>query len=346
MTGWMSQADLSAANSFGLNVTAEHFVQVHQLTELVEALEEAEAQQWPVLILGGGSNLVLQPVLPGAVIRVAAAGVDLLAGDAETAIVEVGAGENWHQFVCHLLTLGLHGLENLALIPGTVGAAPVQNIGAYGVEVSDCLHSVIAYDRHEKVVVQLMADQCRLSYRNSLFKSIKPGRYVIWRVRFRLDTAFQPKLHYGALQQYLTEQGQPNPSPAQLVAAVCAVRRSKLPDPALLGNAGSFFENPRVSAEQFKQLKAQFPGLVAYPEQDGRYKLAAGWLIDQAGWKGQSRGAVGVYEKQALVLVNHSQGSFRALMALADEIRTSVYNHFGVSLEMEPRVYPPLCVLS
>ncbi|MDF2180801.1 UDP-N-acetylmuramate dehydrogenase [Neptuniibacter sp. CAU 1671] len=342
MTQWINHADLSNANSLGLKVTAERLIEVNQLTELVEALNEVEAKQWPLLILGGGSNLVLQPSLPGAVIRIAAAGVHLLADDNENAIVEVGAGENWHQFVCHLLTLGLHGLENLALIPGTVGAAPVQNIGAYGVEVSDCLHSVIAYDRQEKTVVQLMAEECQLSYRNSLFKSIEPGRYVIWRVRFRLSTCFAPKLHYGALQEYLDAQGQSSPTPVQLVAAVCAVRRSKLPDPDQLGNAGSFFENPRVSAEQYIALKQAFTDLVAYPEPDGKYKLAAGWLIDQAGWKGQRKGNVGVYDKQALVLVNYAEGSFEALLELAEEIRASVYSRFGVSLEMEPRIYPPL----
>ncbi|MFW1677790.1 UDP-N-acetylmuramate dehydrogenase [Pontibacter sp. JAM-7] len=340
MITWHENQDLTAANSFGLPVFAEHFVQVNQLTELVEALEQAEAKQWPVLILGGGSNLVLQPALPGAVIGIAAAGIHLLADDGDNVIVEAGAGENWHQFVRHLLQLGLHGLENLALIPGTVGAAPVQNIGAYGVEIADCLHSVIAYDRHAKSVVQLMAAECQLSYRDSLFKSQQPGRYIIWRVRFNLSTTFAPKLHYGALNQYLSQQGQDQPTPEQLVAAVCSVRASKLPDPATLGNAGSFFENPRVDASVYQALKQQFPDLVAYPEKNGQYKLAAGWLIDQAGWKGHRNGGVGVYDKQALVLVNLGGAEFVELMALAGDISASVKQRFGVSLQMEPRVYP------
>lgn len=267
---------------------------------------------------------MLADYLPGAVISVGCQGVRVLADDEDQAIVEVGAGENWHGFVGKLLEMGLHGLENLALIPGSVGAAPVQNIGAYGVELADCFHSLTAYDREQDELVQLNAEDCRFGYRDSLFKSVAPGRYIIWQVRFSLRTVFQPRLEYKALANHLKAEGIGQPGAQQVYQAVCEIRNSKLPVPTLIGNAGSFFENPVVTAEQHEQLKLQFPELVSYPDQPGFYKLAAGWLIDQAGWKGHNAGAVGVYEKQALVLVNHGGGDAQQLLQLAGQIRDSV----------------------
>ena len=340
MNQWQTDADLSARNSLGFNVSAERYCAVETIEQLASVLDEVETNAWPLLVLGGGSNLVLRPYLPGAVISIAQYGVRVLADNESEAIVEVGAGENWHQFVGQLLNMGLHGLENLTLIPGSVGAAPVQNIGAYGVELADCFHSLTAYDRQQKELVQLDKDACDFAYRDSLFKSGEPGRYIIWQVRFRLSSRFTPDLSYKGLSDYLSAQGISQPNAHDLYKAVCEIRQAKLPNPTQIGNAGSFFENPVVSAEAYSALKQQYPDMVAYPEAKGGYKLAAGWLIDQAGWKGFKGNNVGVYDKQALVLVNLGQGDADELLQLAQEIQTSVAEKFGVHLQREPRVYP------
>lgn len=340
MLNWENNADLTAANSFGFPVRAERFLKVDNIDDLESALTEVKENSWPLLILGGGSNLVLAEEIPGAVISVGFSGINILADEGLQVIVEAGAGENWHQFVGHLLEKGLHGLENLALIPGSVGAAPVQNIGAYGVEVAERLHSVIAYDRITGEVVQLNKPDCKFRYRNSTFKTEEKGRYIILKVRFTLDTEFTPVLTYKVLEECLAAKGVDKPDALQVYCEVCAIRNSKLPTPDQLGNAGSFFENPVVSADKYTELKQAFPQLVAYPEGDSCFKLAAGWLIDQAGWKGYRDGPVGVYPKQALVLVHYGQGSSEQLLALAEKIKISVYEKFAVHLEMEPRIYP------
>lgn len=340
MVSWNSDVDLSGKNSLGFKVTAERFLQVDSIENLQLALTEVDQNNWPLLILGGGSNLVLKDYLPGAVISVATQGVHVLVDNESEAIVEVGAGENWHGFVGQLLQMGLHGLENLALIPGNVGAAPVQNIGAYGVELSDCFHSLTAYDRKVGELVQLSKEQCQFGYRDSIFKSKEPGRYIIWQVRFSLSSVFQPILSYKGLQEYLFSVGVREPNAHDVYKAVCEIRHSKLPTPSEIGNAGSFFENPVVPGAEYQRIKQEYPTLVAYPDRESHYKLAAGWLIDQAGWKGHCSGSVGVYDKQALVLVNHGGGSCTELLDLAKEIQDSVLEKFGVALQMEPRVYP------
>lgn len=340
MLEWQKGYDLSKHNSFGFKVTAERFSEIDAISDLEDALSQVQDNEWPLLILGGGSNLVLQSFIPGAVIKIATKGIAVLAEDGDTAIVEAGAGENWHQFVGHLIEKGLHGLENLALIPGSVGAAPVQNIGAYGVEVSDCLHSITAYDRKRRELVQLGNEQCQFDYRDSLFKSKRPNRYIIWSVRFILKSTFQPKLSYRVLGQYIEAQGIEKPNAHQVYKAVCDIRSSKLPIPSKIGNAGSFFENPLVSESEYLRLKSEFPDLVGHKDASGSFKLAAGWLIDKAGWKGHEQGGVGVYEKQALVLVNLGDGNAQKVLALADAISASVYEKYKVKLVMEPRIYP------
>lgn len=340
MITWIENADLSSRNTLGFQVSAERFIEVETVDQLELALTDVEHNQWPLLLLGGGSNLVLKPYIPGAVISVNLQGINILVDDESSAIVEVGAGVNWHQSVGRLLEMGLHGLENLALIPGNVGAAPVQNIGAYGVELADCFHSLTAYDRKTGDLVQLNKDDCCFGYRDSLFKSREPGRYIIWQVRFLLSTVFSPNLGYRALSDYLDQQGVTSPGAYDVYRAVCEIRQSKLPTPDKIGNVGSFFENPIVQEEQYLQLKQKFPNLVAYPDKPGSYKLAAGWLIDQAGWKGHKATHVGVYDKQALVLVNLGEGDSEALLGLAKSIQDSVLEKFSVQLRMEPRVYP------
>lgn len=340
MISWIENADLSAKNSLGFKVTAERFVAVETLEHLELALKDVEQNHWPLLILGGGSNLVLKSFIPGAVIGVNLRGINVLADNESDAIVEVGAGENWHQFIGRLLQMGLHGLENLALIPGNVGAAPVQNIGAYGVELSDCFHSLTAYDRDSGELVQLSKDDCRFGYRDSVFKSGQPGRYIIWQVRFKLSTVYSPNLSYRGLKDYIAQQGIASPQSHDVYQAVCEIRQSKLPTPDQIGNVGSFFENPLVPESKYQQLKQQFPELVAYPDSSGFYKLAAGWLIDQAGWKGYKAGKVGVYDKQALVLINLGDGDSDSLLMLAKSIQESVLQKFAVELRIEPRIYP------
>lgn len=340
MIAWIENADLTSRNTLGFQVSAERFVAVETLEHLELALRDVEKNRWPLLLLGGGSNLVLKSFIPGAVISVNLQGINILVDDESSAIVEVGAGVNWHHFVGCLLEMGLHGLENLALIPGNVGAAPVQNIGAYGVELADYFHSLTAYDRKTGELVQLNKDDCSFGYRDSLFKSKEPGRYIIWQVRFLLNTVFSPNLGYRALHDHLKQQGISSPEAYEVYRAVCEIRQSKLPTPDKIGNVGSFFENPIVHEEQYLQLKQRFPNLVAYPDAPGSYKLAAGWLIDQAGWKGHQAESVGVYDKQALVLVNLGEGDSEALLGLAKSIQDSVLEKFSVVLRMEPRIYP------
>ncbi len=336
----VENAELSACNSFGFSVIAERFARVDSLSRLQALLDLARERDWPLLLLGGGSNLILKPFLPGLVLQPANSGWQLREEGKRQVVVEVAAGENWHTFVTAMLRAGYYGLENLALIPGNVGAAPIQNIGAYGVELADCLLELDAYDREAGALVTLTAAQCRFGYRDSIFKSACPGRYVIWQLRFALAREFVPRLGYQALRDALAGQRIAAPCAEDVFQAVVAMRQAKLPDPAELGNAGSFFENPVVPEATCRQLRQQFPKLVAFADRPGYMKLAAGWLIDQAGWKGRSRGAVGVYHKQALVLVNHGGGTAAELQLLADEVRASVREMFGIELCQEPRIYP------
>lgn len=333
----LKNADLTTLNSFGFSSRAEFLVDVKSEAELLEAVAFADDQNLPLLVIGGGSNLVLDDYIPGVLVQQTSGGYRVLEEDEQSVVLDVAAGQNWHQLVEQTVDAGWSGLENMALIPGTVGAAPVQNIGAYGVELKDPFVSLTAYDREERAFVEFSASQCGFGYRSSIFKSVAPGRYIITRVRLRLNKQFAPRTGYGALSQYLDGQ---EITARRVFDAVVAIRQSKLPDPQDLGNAGSFFENPVVPVHQCDRLRAEFPDLIAYPERDGFMKLAAGWLIDQAGWKGYRTGCVGVYEKQALVLVNYGQGSARELMALAAKIQASVMEKYGVALVPEPRYYP------
>jgi UDP-N-acetylmuramate dehydrogenase len=267
------------------------------------------------------------------------AGQAITQQDAGGAVVSVGAGVNWHDFVIWTLDQNLPGLENLALIPGTVGAAPIQNIGAYGVEVREYIQSIEAYDCHSKTVVNLLASECAFTYRNSVFKD-NPNRYIITRVHFYLPAAWTSRLRYADLAAVFASDHLPTAE--EVMVAVCKIRNRKLPDPKLIGNAGSFFQNPIVDQSQYLHLLEQFPELVSYPEGDereGRRKLAAGWMIDRCGFKGMRAGAVGVYQNQALVLVNHGGGSADNVMALAKTIQDKVQDTFGVSLLIEPIRY-------
>lgn len=328
---------LKAYNSFAVEVAASHFVEAHDDWQVDEALAYAKAQQLPVLLLGGGSNLLLTCDVDALVLRMASRGIRVLSDDGEQVVIEAEAGEPWHPFVQWTLEQGFAGLENLSLIPGTVGAAPVQNIGAYGVELKDVFASLTALDRHSGELREFSLQDCAFAYRDSLFKR-ESGRWVILRVRFALSRAAALHLDYGPVRQRLVEQGINAPTALDVSRAICAIRSEKLPDPAELGNAGSFFKNPLVSSELAQRLRAEHADLVAYPQADGQVKLAAGWLIERAGWKGFREGDAGVHRLQALVLVNYGEATGAQLLALAQRIQADIARRFAVDLEIEPNV--------
>ncbi len=332
-----SAASLTGLNTFGFQVVADELMTITETDQLVQLVRQLELEPKPLLVLGGGSNLVLSEHVPGIVARMAIRRWEARV-DGEQVWLWVGAGESWHETVERTLQQGWYGLENLALIPGTVGAAPVQNIGAYGVELKDCLSRVEVFDRQEQRLRLLDREACDFAYRDSLFKSGEPGRYIITAVELRLSLKAQVKAGYAALQAEL--EGQAEPTPEQVFNAVCRVRQRKLPAPDRLGNAGSFFKNPVISAEQCRQLRDAEPDLVFYPESAGGCKLAAGWLIDRCGLKGYRQGAVGTYPEQALVLVNWGGGNRADIERLAGYIQQQVMARFGVELEPEPRFYP------
>ncbi|MFD4839696.1 UDP-N-acetylmuramate dehydrogenase [Achromobacter sp. NPDC058515] len=328
--------DLTRLNTLGLASEAGAFVTLKAPAQL-PALSALARQASPLLVLGGGSNLVLPERVPGLVARVAFKGVRLLEARPDAWIVEAAGGESWHGFVSACIAQGWDGLENLALIPGTVGAAPVQNIGAYGVELEERFHSLTAWDVREARYVEMRAADCRYSYRDSAFKHDAPGRWVIVSVRFSLPRPWRPVLGYPDLQRHAKLAGE-SPSARDVFDAVCDIRRAKLPDPAVIGNAGSFFKNPIVPAAMRDALTDRHPGLVSYVQPDGRYKLAAGWLIDQCGWKGRTLGAAGVHDRQALVLVNRGGATAADIMGLARAVQDAVAARYGVRLEPEPVV--------
>ncbi|SDC26348.1 UDP-N-acetylmuramate dehydrogenase [Cupriavidus sp. YR651] len=328
-------------NTFGFDVRARLAAHIRSESDLVAALADPRASTLPVVVLGGGSNVVLTGDLDALVLLMEIPGYEVtetLADDATDKHaswrVTVGAGENWHALVGRTIADGLPGLENLALIPGTAGAAPIQNIGAYGVELRERFAGLRAYDRQTGDFVTLDLEQCAFGYRDSLFKRAGRDRYIITAVTLRLPKAWQPVLNYGELAREL--EGVDSPGASQIRDAVIAVRSRKLPDPAQVGNAGSFFKNPVVDAATRDALLAAHPTLVSYPQPDGGYKLAAGWLIDQCGFKGLDDGPVGVYGKQALVLVHHGGGTGATLLKLADRIADTVQARFGVRIEPEP----------
>jgi UDP-N-acetylmuramate dehydrogenase len=329
---------LKTYNTFGLPAVAHTLVRVAGDADVRRVVDHPQWGLAPKFILGGGSNIILTRDMPQLVLKVEVRGRRLVEERSDAWIVEAGAGENWHELVAWTLEQGWPGLENLALIPGTVGAAPVQNVGAYGVEVKDRFESLDAVDLVTGRSVTLGAHICAFGYRDSVFKRELAGRSLITRVRFRLPKPWQPVLGYLDLERKMAETGIQRPDARTVFDWVCAIRRAKLPDPAVIGNAGSFFKNPVVTAEQCKDIIGRDPGIVHYPLADGNVKLAAGWLIDACGWKGKTVGDAGVYEKQALVLVNRGSAIGSEVMTLARAIQESVYGRFGIRLETEPVV--------
>lgn len=338
MTSWQERVSLKPYNTFGIDVKARYFTQAHDDAQVRQALAEAIERQVRVLVIGGGSNLLLTGDIDALVLHMASRGRRVLQDDGDRVVVEAEAGEPWHPFVQWSLTQGFCGLENLSLIPGTVGAAPMQNVGAYGVEIKDVFAGLTALDRETGELRDFALEECAFAYRDSLFKR-NPGRWLILRVRFALSRTLHAHLDYGPVRQRLLEQGVQAPTAMAISEAICSIRREKLPDPAELGNAGSFFKNPVVTAALAEQIRERFPSVVAYPQADGQVKLAAGWLIEQAGWKGYRDGDAGVHRLQSLVLVNYGQASGAQLHDLARRIQADIFERFGVELEMEPNLY-------
>lgn len=333
-----SGVSLKPYNTFGLPAVAQTLVRVRSDADVRQVVDHPQLGRAPKFILGGGSNIVLTKDMPQLVLKVEVMGRRVVEERPDGWIVEAGAGEGWHDFVMWTLDQGLPGLENLSLIPGTVGAAPVQNIGAYGVELQDRFDSLDAVDLVTGRSVTLRAQILAFGYRDSEFKHSLAGRSVITRVRFFLRKPWKPVLGYFELERKVAETGITDPSPRQVADWVIAIRRAKLPDPAQIGNAGSFFKNPVVTPEQCRDIIGRDPEIVHYPMPDGSVKLAAGWMIDACGWKGKTVGQAGVYEKQALVLVNRGGAIGSEVMTLARAIQESVYGRFGIRLEPEPVV--------
>jgi len=327
---------LQAFNTFGLPARARHYLRVTDPAQLDSLQGDARFPTLPRFVLGGGSNVLLTKDVEALVLHMAIAGREIVGEDGGKTLVRAGAGENWHSFVDFTLEQGLGGLENLSLIPGTVGAAPIQNIGAYGLEIKDVFHSLTVFDLASGARRILTGPDCRFGYRDSVFKHADGSGLIVLDVTFALPRAWRPNLRYAELAQALEAAGIAAPTPRQVSDTVVAIRRRKLPDPLDIGNAGSFFKNPVVSGAQCADLLERFPQLVHHVQPDGSEKLAAGWLIDQCGWKGKNLGAAGVYPKQALVLVNNGGATGAEVIALANAIQRDVLERFGVALEPEP----------
>ncbi len=326
---------LASLNSFGIEAEARYYTKISSVDELSNLQLE---QNLPVLVLGGGSNILFTGDFSGYVLHNDIRGIEVVHEDEEQVLVRTGAGEVWHEFVEYCIGNGYAGVENLALIPGRNGASPIQNIGAYGVEVKDVFYELEAFHLFEKKLYRFSASECVFGYRDSVFKSRYKGQFMISSVTYRLSK--KPSFHttYGAITQELEKMGVQDLSIRAIGNAVIRIRRSKLPDPAEIGNAGSFFKNPEVSAEQFALLRTEYPDIVGYPLPEGTVKLAAGWMIEKAGWKGYRSGQAGVHSKQALVLVNHGGAKGKEIYDLSEEILQSIREKFGVLLEREVNV--------
>jgi UDP-N-acetylmuramate dehydrogenase len=331
-------ASLKALNTFHVDARAEQLLELHEPSVLPEVLALPQVADKPLLVLGSGSNVLLAGDVPGTVLVFGNREITPLEHRADHTLVRAGAGVNWHGLVMWSLQNGLSGLENLALIPGTVGAAPIQNIGAYGVQVDEFIHAVEAWDRTTGEWVRLDAEACRFGYRDSVFKH-EPDRYLITAVEFRLPLLHDLRVGYAGITEEMQAMGVELPVAADVANAVIAIRRRKLPDPDVLGNAGSFFKNPVLPLEQVEVLLQQYPELPVYPAAENHLrKISAAWLIEACGWKGYRDGDAGVAPSHALVLVNHGNATGAQLLDLARRISASVLEKFGVPIEPEPRL--------
>ncbi|CAM3991583.1 UDP-N-acetylmuramate dehydrogenase [Mucilaginibacter galii] len=324
-------------NTFGIEAQARYFVEINSEEELAELFMDPQWHQTERLVIGGGSNLLLVKNFEGLVIRMNIRGIAHRINYDEV-LVEAGGGENWNELVNYCVDHGFAGMENLTLIPGSVGASPIQNIGAYGVELKDVFESSRAFEIATGQVKIFSKVDCHFGYRESVFKSALKGQYIITSVKFKLLATPKLNLSYGAIEQELNNRGISQPTIKDVSQVVAAIRVSKLPDPSTIGNSGSFFKNPVISAGQFQSIIAQHPTVSHYPAGEGQVKLAAGWLIEQCGWKGKVVGHTGTWKNQALVLVNHGGATGQEIYDLSSQIIDSVYQRFGVTLEREVNI--------
>lgn len=340
---------LLAHNTFGIDVACDRFIEFSSVSELLAFIRRrplAGDAAAPLLVLGGGSNLLLTGDFHGTVIHSAIMGIELISPlvsprseqEAHTVLVRVGSGVVWDDFVAYCVERGWHGAENLSLIPGEVGASAVQNIGAYGVEAADLIERVEAVELSTGREMVFENEDCCYGYRQSRFKQDWKDRFMVTHVTYRLSTAFEPKLDYGNIRAALTEQGIGRPTPQQLRQTIIAIRQSKLPDPKVLGNGGSFFMNPVVSVEKYRELAAHYPAMPHYEVDAGRVKIPAGWMIEQCGWKGRSLGRAGVHDRQALVLVNRGGATGSEIVSLCEAIRSDVQATFGIDIRPEVNI--------
>lgn len=325
---------LKPYNTFAIDAKAKYFTSfssIKELNEVFDLMASVDKQ----LVLGGGSNILFTNDFDGLVLKNDIKGIELVGQDDEHVFVKGGAGENWHQFVMFCVKNEYAGVENLSLIPGNVGASPMQNIGAYGVEIKDVFYELEAFHKNEKAIKTFSLNDCEFGYRESVFKNKYKHQFIITSVTYRLNKQPSFNISYGAIKQELDKMGIQDLSIQAVSQAVINIRSSKLPDPKETGNAGSFFKNPIVPDEQFRELKTKFPDIINFPAGNGYSKLAAGWLIEQCGWKGYRKGDAGCYPKQALVLVNYGKATGREIFDLSEEIIVSVRNRFKVDLERE-----------
>lgn len=332
------QVSLAGMNTFGFEISAGIFYSVQDAGQLQSLWKTNLLQTGHPLVLGGGSNILFTRDYPGIVLKNDLRGKELLKETDDHVLVRAGGGEVWHQLVLWAVENGWGGIENLSLIPGSVGAAPIQNIGAYGVEVEKAFHSLTAFDMLEGRMVEFSHDECRFGYRDSIFKNEGKGRFFITSVVLKLNKKHQVHTGYGDIAKTLEEQGITEPGISDVSKAVIAIRQTKLPDPAVLGNCGSFFKNPVIPKSQFEALQNQHADIRSFTAAEGFVKVPAAWLIETAGWKGFRRGDAGVHTRQALVLVNYGHATGKEIFSLAEEIQQSVKEKFGISLEMEVNV--------
>ena len=327
---------LHALNTFGIDVKTRYYLAVRSADELQAVFADEALLSLPRLMLGGGSNVLFLADFPGLVLHMCSKGMKKSGEDENHVYITAAAGEKWHEFVMWSLENGWGGLENLSLVPGTVGAAPVQNIGAYGAELKDCFHSLRAFDFQRGEVRVFERADCHFGYRKSIFRQEKDNRYVILDVTFALPKQWKANLSYPEVANTLSAAGNLTPSPMDVSRTITGIRQRKLPDTAVMGNAGSFFKNPTVSQATYDDLKRRHPHVPGYLQPDGHYRIAAGWLIDQCGWKGKTSGRAGVCETQALVLVNRGQATGEDVVRLSQAIQQDVKRCFDLWLEPEP----------
>ena len=329
---------LKSHNTFGLDIVSKKYIEVADSQELKSIIHEISIKKESLLILGGGSNILFTKNFDGIVLKNSILGLEVVNESDDSVEVKVGAGEQWHGFVLWCIKQGYGGVENLSLIPGTVGAAPMQNIGAYGVEIKDVFVRLEALNLETLAFESFNNSDCQFGYRQSVFKNIKKDKYIITEVTFKLSKNPALNTSYGAIKEVLDKHGIANPSIKDVSDAVIEIRSSKLPDPNKIGNAGSFFKNPVIEKKIFEEIKNNYPDIPSYLLPDGLVKLPAAWLIEHCGWRGKRRGEIGVHDKQALVLVNHGKGNGSDIYQLALDIQASVKDKFDIDLEMEVNV--------